>query len=399
MNTYQRGTAINLVNRFWTLDPLTGDSVPADPSTVVFTIKDQNQVIQAFTFGIDPEVTNPEVGVYVCALDPQLPTGTYHYVCVGTGDVVAESEDEFEIVDSAVLPPEGPNSPVLGPCSPWISGQDVADCTQATYNDQPWLFDTVAYEAQAALFEISGRQFSGICTRVVRPCAQACSCWMSGPPSYGFGPFWWTSTPWGAGGFGWYNEAAGKYFGCAPLSTVRLGGYPVQEIEEVLIDGVVIPEFDAISGARNWRLDKWRDLVRMDTPPVAPSASAYPRHWPGCQNLALDADQPGTFQITYKWGADPPQIGRDAAVELANQLYLACGDGQTCSIPAGVTKIVRQGITIERGMLANWLNPQESTGLVATDLFLQAYCGGERRGRRSAVWSPDQQQMARKVGT
>ncbi len=134
----------------------------------------------------------------------------------------------------------------------------------------------------------------------------------------------------------------------------------------------------------------------MDAPPVAPSVDATPQFWPGCQNLSLDADQPGTFEITYEWGVGPPQLGRDAACELAAQMYLAF-NGRNCVLPAGVTKVTRQGIEIERGLLANWADTTKATGLVHLDLFLQAYNDGMRRGRRSAVYSPDLQQFARPI--
>jgi hypothetical protein len=112
----------------------------------------------------------------------------------------------------------------------------------------------------------------------------------------------------------------------------------------------------------------------------------------------LDDDQPGTFSVRYKWGIDPPALARDAAVELANQLYLQCSN-QECKLPTGVTQVTREGIVIERGLLANWADPKKATGLVSTDLFLQAYAGGQRSGRRGAVWSPDRQRFARSVGT
>jgi hypothetical protein len=393
MNAYQRGTAINLtVDAFVVIDPITRIAVPTDPTTVTFTILAPDGTEATFTQA-DANVSNPSYGVYVCALDPQLPVGIYHYLVVGTGAVEAQSEDVFEIIESGVETPAPPPMPIMGPCSPWISGQDVANCARVDYSQDAYVFDTVAYNAGLALYEISGRQFPGICERKVRPCRNACSCWLGGPISYGMGPWFWTSVPWGfGGGAAWYNEQGDK-FGCAPMSKWRLAGYPISSIVEVKIDGVVLPEFDATSGDRNWRLDKWRELVRMDQP----GTPEQPRLWPGCQNMSLDDDQPGTFSVKYKWGTEVPQLGRDAAVEVANQLYLACG-GRECVLPAGVTKVIRQGIEIERGLLANWMDTSKQTGLVQTDLFLAAYCQGQRRGRRSAIWTPDVQAFGRRVG-
>lgn len=394
LQTFIRGTAFALIERFWAVDPLTGIGTLTNPTTVVLIIESPDNATTTYTFAIDPEITNPSVGVFLAVLDPQLPVGVYRWRWEGTGAVEAASEGFFEVMESAVLDPAQPKTPVVGPCSPWISGQDVAACAQVDYDGQPWIFDSVAVTAGAALYEISGRMFPGVCQRIVRPCRSGCGCWLSGPSSFGFGPFWWTGTPFGfGGGWQWFNET-GDSFGCSPMSKIRLGGYPVRSITQVLIDGVDLPEFDVGTGARNWRLDKWRYLVRMN----APGDPAQPRWWPGCQDLSLDADQPGTFEITYEWGQMVPELGRQAAMEIAQQLYLSCG-GANCVLPPGVTRVVRQGIEIERGLLANWMDPSKPTGLVNTDTFLAAYWQGSRGGRRAAVWSPDQQPFARAVGT
>lgn len=397
-----RGNELVLVGRFLLVEALDGSSEPLIPGSVAFTILAPDETTIEFT-DLDPNVSNPAYGVYECLVQPLLPSGTYHAHVGGwdgsseSGGMVAQSADQaFVIVESPVDVAVPPPRPVMGPCTQWISGEDVAGCTRVDYGEQPAVFDAAAYDAGMALFEISQRQFPGICERKVRPCRDDCGCWLNGPISYGMGPWFWTTVPWGFGGaWAWANER-GDSFGCKPMSRVRLAGYPVSQILEVLIDGVVLPEFDPDSGFRNWRLDKWRYLVRMDLPGVD-GGSATPRFWPSCQNMSLDTDQPGTFSVTYKWGTDVPHLGRAAAVELANQFFLACG-GQDCVLPTGVVRAVRQGIEIERGLLANFLDPTKPTGLVQLDAFLAAYCRGQRGGRKSALWSPDVQQFARKLG-
>ncbi len=170
------------------------------------------------------------------------------------------------------------------------------------------------------------------------------------------------------------------------MSTVRLSGYPVTEIVEVLIGGEVVDP-------ATYRLDGWRRLVRLDDP----GPPVVRRFWPSCQNLALNSDQPGTFEVTYKSGVQPPQIGRDAAAELACQLWQQCA-GSDCVLPGGVTKVTRQGVEIDKVALGSWFEPGVSTGMVTVDSFLAAYWkkGG---GRRPAFWSPDVQAMARTVGS
>jgi hypothetical protein len=168
--------------------------------------------------------------------------------------------------------------PVLGPCTSWIDGADVAACCSSVPDfDDPAIFDAVALEASMALYEVSGRLFTGLCDPVtVRPCRDGCSCW--GPSSLGLGPWYWSSAAWGAGGWGWGNEC-GDRLGCRPLSRIRLAGYPVREIVEVLVDGAVLPALDD-NGNPNYRLDRWRFLVRMDDPgpPVQPRSWRHEGH-------------------------------------------------------------------------------------------------------------------------
>lgn len=278
--------------------------------------------------------------------------------------------------------------PTLGPCSSWIAGADVAGCCDAAKGVDPVLLNAVAIEASMALFEISGRQFPGLCARTVRPQRTDCGCgWGS---SSGL-PFYWSWSGAGPGGWGWWREN-GDHIGCNPMSVVRLAGYPVRAITSVKIDGVVLPAVDS-KGNPNYRLDHWRELVRMADP--GPPYSQ--RLWPGCQNMDLDDTQPGTFSVGYQWGVDPPQLGRDAAAALGCQIWKQCLN-QACALPTGATKIVRQGVEVDRGLLANWFDPTKGTGIPTLDLFLKAYWP-TRATRRSAVWSPDVQGFARKVGT
>lgn len=379
------------------------------PDTVVFEITDPDTTTQTtFTSGVDSEVQNPATNLYTCLLSPSFLTepGIYRWKATGTlMGVVTQTlyGTLYATADSTeVVPPVRPPGPTLGPCWAWITGDDVAAATGIPHGSNPAMFDKVAYESMQALYEISGRLFNGICETAVRPCSNNCNCWGIGPPSYGLGPWYWSTTPWGTvGGWMWWNER-GDRLGCKPMSIVRLAG-TVREIVSVHIDGTELPEFDPTTGVRNWRVDNWTDLVRMDTPGVNGGTST-PNYWPGCQNLSLDADQPGTFEVLYRWGVDPPEVARTAAVELANQLFLSTNAFDVSAeglavLPQGVTKIDRQGIIIERQMLVNWMNATERTGLVNLDSFLTAYVhSGKRGGRLPAIWSPDLQQYARRVG-
>lgn len=265
-----------------------------------------------------------------------------------------------------------PAYPVIGPCSPWTTASDVLACCDIGECDTPSVLDDVAELASTTLFEVSGRRFNGICERVLRPYASPCQCWsLIGGSRW----VWSYSTAVGIWGWGWFNEG-GDRRGCTPLQQITLPGYPVQQVTEVLIDGDVVDP-------ATYRLDNRRDLVRMDDP-GPPYVKNY---WPGCQNLALEADQPGTFQVSYTWGMAPPQVGVEAAAELACELFKSC-QGAECAIPAGATRVTRQGVTIERSLFTHWLDPSTPTGLLYLDLFLRSYWGGGT-GRQAAIWSPD----------
>lgn len=390
--SYPQGNSVEIAS------PLFGGASPYDPDSVDFEVQLPDNTVQTFTFGSDAAVTNPATGLFELAFGAPSEVGEYRWRVIGLSTGNEETfYGTFFVVPSAVDPPGStPPGPMLGPCQTWITGEDVAACPNVNqdYGSNVEVFDLVAYEASMALFEISGRQFTGLCGPVeVRPTRQSCGCW-GAPSSEGFGPWAWTGSAWGYGAAsGWYNECGDK-FGCAPMSRVKLAGY-AREITEVRIAGVALPEFDPDTGYRNWRLDQWRYLTRMDDPS---NTFDVKRFWPGCQDMSLDADVIGsnTFSVSYKYGIDPPALARAAAIEIAWQLWVVCNGGK-CQLPAGVQKVTRQGVEIERGLLANWFDPKKPTGLVATDLFLKSY-NPNRARRRGAVWSPDMQQYARRLG-
>ena len=83
---------------------------------------------------------------------------------------------------------------MAGPCSPWIDGDDVAECCGVESSGGA-IFDAVAVEASDFLFNISGRLFAGECgPRTVRPSCDSCYCgyqilsrgYVIGPWDYGY---------------------------------------------------------------------------------------------------------------------------------------------------------------------------------------------------------------------
>ena len=273
-----------------------------------------------------------------------------------------------------------------GPCTDWVTAEDVAAvCGSAgSAGSDAIVYQTAATEASQILFALSGRLFNGGCEQTVRPCKDTCGCWGVGGLAFdsglGIGFDW--SWGYGAGGWYWRNEY-GDRCSCGHLAQIVLSGYPVTAITQVKIDGAIVD-------ASTYRLDEHRYLTRMRDPAV-PGQAVF---WPACQALDLDDTQPGTWSVTYQFGTAPPPIGKDAAAQLACELNRALTGGE-CSLPVGTTKVTRQGITVERGLLASFLRPGQ-TGLVLVDAFLATY-NPNGASRRPAVFSPDVARFPRPI--
>lgn len=84
------------------------------------------------------------------------------------------------------------------------------------------------------------------------------------------------------------------------------------------------------------------------------------------------ANQMNELEVTYIYGALPPNAGIRAAIILANQLYLSEIDSDECALPTRITSIQRQGVSITA------LDPQDfllegRTGIYEVDLFIKTY--------------------------
>jgi hypothetical protein len=203
---------------------------------------------------------------------------------------------------------------------------------------------------------LTGGQF-GTNAVTMRPCRRDCF------PGVGwFRPLWPGEVGWphpalvdGA----WINlgcGSCGPSCGCGRLEEAVLPG-PVYELDAVRVDGVVLP-------TSAYRLDRDPSaagdlLVRVDG-----------GAWPRCQDLAADHTQPGTWAVTARYGVPVPEAGQLAVGEFACEWFKAM-DGQACGLPAQVTSLARQGVTIsledptqvvEKGLL----------GLPLCDWFIRA---------------------------
>ena len=259
---------------------------------------------------------------------------------------------------------------MAGPCTPWITGDDVADCCSVETSSAS-LFDHVATQASDLLFEVSGRLYAGTCERTVRPGCDSCYCgYQVLSRGYVIGPWDW----------GYPLMLCDSCLLACDPSLIKLAGVPVREVSEVKIDGDVVDPSD-------YTLVNDRYLMRNDT-----------GRWPVSQNLTLPDTEDGTFSITYTYGADPPSLGVSAAAQLACELYKEC-NGDTCVLPKGTTRVTRQGITIDKLAFTAWTfrDGRWATGLPLVDAFLSM---GNPSGliRRPTFWSPGKHQYAQNWG-
>ena len=212
-----------------------------------------------------------------------------------------------------------------------------------------------------------------ICPTSVRPCAQAYTMgtWYEAPV---------TGTP-----FGPYINARGQWVNsctcggtlecaCAPAASVRLPG-PVGRIIEVKVDGVVVPD-------AAYRVDDARDLVRTDG-----------EMWPIGQDMSKADTEADTFSVTYFRGHGPDELTDFAAGRLAVEFAKAMKDPTKCKLPAGVTAITRQGVTME---INSGLFPDGYTGIREVDAVIMAL-NPHGLKQPSRVASPDSIRRGRTV--
>ena len=324
--------------------------------TVKLIDNDGGDAIAATTANIAEVDTS---GIYVWNA-PAAPGSLGQYTLVwstdGSYDADTVSSEEFVVVAVSVVAPSPIPSPdsepsTVGPCTAWITGDDVAECCASATEEVGTftvLLDDAADVASQLLYELSGNRWAGLCSREgVRPCHGDCACNFQ-VLSRGHivaSPHW------------NHSDCLGSSCWCYGLSRVKLAGY-VRQVTEVKIDGVALDPSE-------YRLDEHKWLTRMNG-----------ERWPACSRADLDDTEEGTFAVSYTYGKTPPLMGIEAAKQLACQVYGWCasgGSGGDCDIPAGAVRITRQGITIERALFAR--NPNSGaweTGLGAVDFFLNA---------------------------
>jgi hypothetical protein len=380
---------------------------------IAFKVDDNagNTVIGPFT-GTMTEIN--ATGIYRVNITTPATEGSWTviYSKDATFDPVTNAYDYLVTYDPGSAQPDVPPlTPVsadgilaVGPCDSWTTPELVAECCGLDLGTDLDPLDGPIVAASQVLYELSGKRFPGTCTERVRPCTNGGSCLGPWQNWSGVG---WIPWAWAVGGdaygfdvaydFGVYGNwgAWGEYgngCGCTPLSRVPLAG-KAREILEVTIDGQIVDPL-------TYRLDARRWLTRVPDP-ADPDVTL---RWPSCQDMSLPYTDEGTFSVYYAFGDDPPVVGTLAAQELACAIYQTCSAGGSpegdCSLPTNVTKIQRQGVTIDLAAFSGWGRDSDGiwrTGLPLTDMFLNTYNPQGLR-RKSRVWWPERQRFPRQVG-
>lgn len=227
--------------------------------------------------------------------------------------------------------------------------------------------DSALWLASTFLWAATGRRF-GACPVTVRPAQERFVDPAyrefrltpgSGPPAAGM--------PFLFGGV-WRNCGCGSSCCCAPMCSVVLRG-PVTSVDEVLVDGEVVP-------STAYRVDvaegSWH-LVRLDG-----------TCWPSCQDFRAAEDAEGAFAVTYHQGTEIPEALAIATGLLACE-YARSIDGGACSLPARMTRLSRQGVEVEVAP------PEPDSGFTGIKLVDDVITALNPTGRRQppVILSPD----------
>lgn len=196
----------------------------------------------------------------------------------------------------------------------------------------------------------------GTCPITVRPCPSERRCLHAWSPYVGLDGLW--------------RNNCGCGVQCGPLSEVDLPG-PVGYVEQILVDGQPL---DLDSG--DFRLDNGHLLVWQ---------GSGPSPIPETQDLNKPDSEVGTWSVTYSQSYPVAQDGRIAVARLALEFAKACSKVGKCSLPRGVTNVVRSGVTftIEAGLFPNGL-----TGLDVVDEFILKWAPAGSPSRNSVVFDP-----------
>jgi hypothetical protein len=310
-----------------------------------------NDVQAASAVGITEQTIDGQAstGTYAVTKTAPATAGQYTLVWSTDGSFAVGTVTVEDLVVHAVgtiLPAPGMPTTQGGPCSMWADIDDIPDCCDFGDIDPATVIPELTSSMVAAsefLWFASGKQYAGSCERTVRACEdESCTCCQILSRGHIVYP--------------WNDVIDWSECTCIPDDRIKLAGYAT-EIVSVEIDGVVV-------AADEYELREETWLVRLEGT------------WP-CQT-----------EVTYIYGKTPPESGRRAALKLACEVYKSCTPGAgDCELPTGVTRVTRQGVTIERAFMQRDPDGVWRTGMAAVDFFLNSV-NPNGIPRRATFWSP-----------
>lgn len=221
--------------------------------------------------------------------------------------------------------------------------------------------DTARQLASRTVERLTGNRV-GVCPITLRPGARVLHSVNFDSYTGGFAPTNWSGT--------WSN-------GCITVNSpceVALPA-PIGRIDELKANGVVIDPAD----------------YRIDNGYIVVYTGSADCPFPVSQNIALPDTEAGTMSVTYVNAYLPETAGLAACFVLAREYALAL-TGARCRLPAGVTSVVRQGITMT---LESGSFPGGKTGIAEVDAYVSLW--NPKGIVAPQVWSPDLPQH-RRVG-
>jgi hypothetical protein len=228
--------------------------------------------------------------------------------------------------------------------------------------------------AKTILWAGTGRQF-GLCEMTVRPCGRMftnSNNWPAGWYWDGYGT--WTPYVWNGN---WYNGCGCGGPGCCncdPDCQVYLPG-PVYSVSSVQVDGATLP-ITGSDGSYNYFVLDQQWLVRTDTTAC----------WPNCGDQNVGPGSADAFEVVYLRGKPVPDALADAMATVACEYAKACV-GAACRLPARVSSIARQGVTVSTVTLEELMR-NGLTGLYEVDQLIMSYNPYGLKGR-TRFYSPE----------
>ncbi len=318
----------------------TGD-VPANPDTVVFTMREPSGTETVYTFGVGFDVESDSTGVFHVDWTA-TESGVHQWVFVGTGDVSAPAASGFYV--NTVPVTDLTAWPVTRSCLPALPA----------LTDTPTWAELDAYEAAAVaqdnavelasqvVWALSGRQY-GLTEVTARPCSEY------------------------AQGFGYlsrlrvleYSDVLdyGTWMdiGCGCVGSCSVSGPRVVHLPGPVHSVTAVTIADVELSSDDYRLEG-DALYRV-------SGASWPR-----QNLGAPLSEPGTWSVTYLRGIPAPRGVAALTGGLAREFVAACTEDMECRLPRTVTGSSRRGVSYDFD--PSKLLAAGKTGLPEVDMWL-----------------------------